>query len=283
MREPLILVAALLVVTASAGSSDGGSDFLYGTDGSTLTISGTQQQPGMPVIPNRPNTPGTPHTPGIRTDSTTPGSSAEPAPPSDRAVQLAACMDDSGTIRCSKRASPSEPTPVADAPSPAAPAPPTITITDLAQFAPPPTAASADPGNVGIADLPTNFIAAADVRTQTGELFGIPLTVRFSPAAYIYDYGDGSTMSTARAGRTWEELGQAQFTPTPTTHVYEERGNYVARVDVAYATEVDLGTGWIPLPGQITTTGTPQQIRILEAHTALVAHTCTEDPQGGGC
>ncbi|NKF31439.1 hypothetical protein HER21_33920, partial [Pseudomonas sp. BGM005] len=60
-------------------------------------------------------------------------------------------------------------------------------------------------------------------------------------------------------------------------------GNYLARVDVAYTAEVDVGTGWIPLPGEITAMGTPQTIRILEAHTALVARTCTEDPHGIGC
>jgi hypothetical protein len=246
------------------------------TDGSSLTISGTQQRSGTPAVPNTPGMPGT-------RDASTPGSPTEPAPPSDRAIRLADCMDDSGTVRCHEPTRPGESSPIRDNGAPAAPSTPTITITDLAQFAPPPLTASADPGNVGIAGLPTNFIAAADVHTQTGELFGVALSVRFSPITYLYDYGDRSTSSTAVPGRTWQELGQAQFTPTPTTHVYKVRGNYLARVDVAYTAEVDFGTGWIPLPGEITTIGAPQEIRILEAHTALVAQTCTEDPHGIGC
>ena len=278
MRRELMLLTALLVIPAAVNSSDGGSDFLYGTDGSSLTVSGTQQRPGTPANPNTPHTPGTPDT-----RNTSPGSPTEPTPPSDRAIRLADCMDDSGTVRCHTPTSPSEPAPIREDGPPAAPETPTITITDLAQFAPPPLTASADPGNVGIAGLPTNFIAAADVHTQTGELFDIALTVRFSPTTYLYDYGDRSTSSTAVSGRTWQELGQAQFTPTPTTHVYQERGHYLARVDVAYTAEVDFGTGWIPLPGEITTIGTPRTIHILEAHTALITHTCTENPHGTGC
>lgn len=278
MRGAVGILAGLLVLLVSADSGDGGSDFLYGTDGSTLTISGTQQQPGTPAVPN---SPGIPDARSIRDG--TPQAPAEPAPPSERAIRLAACMDDSGTVRCLDRPVPGEPAPVADHAEPAGPETPTITITDLAQFAPPPLTASADPGNVGIAGLPTNFIAAADVHIQAGELFGVPLAVRFSPTTYLYDYGDRSTSSTAVPGRTWEELSQAQFTPTPTTHVYQKRGDYIARVDVAYTVEVDLGAGWIPVTGQITTTGTPQEIRILEARTALVAHTCDENPAGVGC
>nr|WP_201470294.1 hypothetical protein [Microbacterium hydrocarbonoxydans] len=170
-----------------------------------------------------------------------------------------------------------------DAEIPATPATPTITVTDLAQYAPPALSVSVDPGNVGIAGLPANFIAASDAHIQAGELFGIPLIVRFSPTTYTYDYGDSSSLTTSATGRTWEELAQAQFTPTPTSHVYRDRGVYITRVDVRYTVEIDLGSGWITVPGELLTTGTPQEIRILEARTALVAHTCTEDPQGTGC
>lgn len=158
-----------------------------------------------------------------------------------------------------------------------------ISVSDLAQFSPAPTVATAEPGNVGIADLPTNFTASAQPQVQTGELFGVPITVRFAPSTYLYDYGDGTTATLTAPGQTWEALGQPQFTPTPTTHVYGQRGDYTATVAVGYTVEIDLGTGWIALAGQITIPGTPQIVRILEAHTALVAHTCTEDPDGIGC
>lgn len=165
----------------------------------------------------------------------------------------------------------------------ASPGTPTVTITDLASFAPSPVALSAEPDNVGIADMPANFLATASVHTQTGTLFGQPLSVRFTPVGYDYTYGDGTTATLTAAGRTWAELGQAQFTPTPTSHVYADRGIYDADVDVRYTAEIDFGTGWYPIDGELTTDGPAQRIRIFEAHTALVAYTCEENPSAPGC
>lgn len=163
------------------------------------------------------------------------------------------------------------------------PGTPTITITDLASFTPEPTTLTVEPGNAGIADMPANFLAEAPVHTQTGALFGIPLTVRFTPIAYDYTYGDGTTATVTSPGRSWADLGQAQFTPTPTSHVYADRGTYNADVDIRYMAEIDFGLGWYPITGELTSDGPVQQIQIFEAHTALVAHTCTEKPTAPGC
>lgn len=265
-----------VIATSSCARSLETAGLCGSINGTTLTVSGTQQHSGSPVSPAAPGSLGE-HT------DTASHTSTGPAQPSQRALELAACMDDSGTTRCLDATGPREPAPSREGVEPGAPATPPIAITDLVRFAPPPVTASADPGNMGIADLPTNVIASAEVHVRTGELFGIPLTVRFSPTTYVYDYGDGSTTSTASAGLTWEQLGQAQFTPTPTSHVYRDRGTYAARADVVFSAEVDIGSGWVPVSGQITTPGIPQEIRILDARTALVAHTCIEDPRGAGC
>lgn len=160
---------------------------------------------------------------------------------------------------------------------------PAITITDLARFAPAGTALSGEPDNLGVAGLPTNFVASASVQTQNGDLFGFPIRVRFTPATYSFHYGDGATDSGSEGGTSWASLGQAQFTPTNTSHTYAERGTYDARVDVAYTAEIDLGGGWFSVAGQLSTTGPAQEIRIFEAHTALVANTCAERPSAPGC
>ncbi|MGK3950511.1 hypothetical protein [Microbacterium sp. K2] len=188
-------------------------------------------------------------------------------------------MNDSGTTRCAPRLN----RPAAPATTPPATGTPTIVISDLARFAPASVLATAEPGNVGIAGMPTNFTAAATPQVQDGDLFGVPLRVRFAPAGYDYTYGDGSSATVTTPGQTWEALGQAQFTPTPTSHVYREPGVYPARVDIRYTAQVYLGGGWIDVPGQLTTNGATQEIRILEARTALVAHTCDENPAGVGC
>ncbi|MFB4352047.1 hypothetical protein RAC69_02780 [Microbacterium sp. LS_15] len=158
-----------------------------------------------------------------------------------------------------------------------------MTIADLQQFAPPATSATVEPGGIGVAGLPANFVAAAEPHTVTGTLFGAPLSVRFTPTSYEYSYGDGTSALLTTPGRSWADLGQAQFTPTPTSHVYERRGVFFADVDIHYTAEIDLGGGWIPVTGEIITDGPPQRIRVLDARTALVAHTCTERGDAPGC
>lgn len=173
-----------------------------------------------------------------------------------------------------------------DPEDPTAPDPPPIpeiTLTDVARFAPAAVPIGAEPGNAGIAGMATNFVAAASVQTSSGTIFGLPVSVRFTPVAYDYDFGDGTSASFTTAGVSWQELGQAQFTSTPTSHVYAERGTYTATLSIRYAAEVDLGGGWFPLSGQLSIASGPQEIRIFEAHTALVARTCGESPGAPGC
>jgi len=275
-----IVVTSALGFTSSPATFEAGCSpetsllgFCGSTDGSSLTISGTQQQPSTDPGTNSRKSNGGPGSPGG------PSGPGTPSGPSQEAIDLAACMDDSGTTRCAPRPN----RPAAPATPPPATGTPTITISDLARFAPASVLATAEPANVGIAGMPTNFTGAATPQIQGGELFGVPLRVRFVPAAYDYTYGDGSSATLTTPGQTWEALAQAQFTPTPTSHVYREPGAYPARVDIRYTAQVDLGGGWIDVPGQLTTSGATQEIRILEARTALVAHTCDENPAGVGC
>lgn len=168
------------------------------------------------------------------------------------------------------------------APRPAAPGP-ALTITDVAQFAPDPAATSAEPSNIGVAGLPTNFLTPTAPPARTGTLLGTPITVRFTPVRYDFVYGDGTTASTTAPGLPWAALRQSQLTPTPTSHVYRARGTYTATTAVHYTAELDTGSGWVPLPGELTIPGPGQAIRIYEATTALVRHTCTEQPTAPGC
>lgn len=168
-------------------------------------------------------------------------------------------------------------------PRPGTEAMPSLSVSDLAGFAPATVRVAAEPDNVGVAGLPTNFLSAAQVHTRTGELFGTPVRVRFTPVGYDYEYGDGSSATLTAAGRSWRDLGQAQFTATRTSHVYSHRGTYSAEVDIRYTAEVDLGTGWLDVIGELRSEGEPQEITVYEARTALVARTCGENPAAPGC
>ena len=261
------LIAASLVAfvgPASAAANDGGADFLTGTDSQTVAISGTQTQTSSD---------------GPRDSAPRPDSPSSPAFPVHE-FDFDSCLDDWNSSRgCFRTVIDEEPS----SPGADSPAVPVITIDDLAQFAPDPVANEGEPDNVGVAGMPTNFIAAASVHTRSGTLFGAPLSVRFTPVGYEFVHGDGTSATSSTGGQTWSALGQSPFTPTSTSHVYSERGTYQAHVTVRYAAEVDLGGGWFPVVGDLTIPGPAREIRIFEAHTALVAFTCAQRPSAPGC
>ncbi|WP_344782287.1 hypothetical protein [Microbacterium kribbense] len=186
----------------------------------------------------------------------------------------------SPTVACAGGVTPS-PKP---SPTPTQRTIPAITLTDLVSFRPAPPRLASEPDGIGVAGLPLNLVATTSMQRLTGTLFDFPVTVRFAPHHYDWHYGDGATQTTAGGGATWAATGDPQFTPTPTSHTYTQRGTYTASVTVFYAPDVNFGDGiWRPVAGYVTATSTTQSIRILEARTALVAHTCVEDPAGPGC
>ncbi|WP_157541107.1 hypothetical protein [Microbacterium sp. XT11] len=216
-----------------------------------------------------------PSTPGK-----SPKDTSRPSPaPENKDTRLSDCLNEwDGNRHCFRKSTEPSPEPAAAAPAPFA-----ITITDLAQFAPEPPTLTTEPATAGIAGTPTNFLTTATPHTRTGTLFHHPLTIHFTPTHYTYDYGDTTTLTLTTPARTWNDLTQPDFTPTPTSHTYTHRGTYTTTVTTHWTATIDLGTGPIPIPGELTTTSPPHTLTIYEAHTALVTHTCTEQPTAPGC
>lgn len=160
---------------------------------------------------------------------------------------------------------------------------PEVTIDDLASFRPAQPTLTGEPEGFGVVGMPANLVAAASEQILAGSLLGWDVSVRFTPAAYVFDYGDGATARSRDGGATWPQLGQAQFTPTSTSHVYSARGTYPAAVTVQYAASVDFGTGWRPVAGFVSVTAAGYDVRVVEVRTALVDRTCVENPRGPGC
>ena len=273
MRWLTLTAVVLALAVPSQSPADpppkvGGTSAIIGNTGSEVTAYAESQIPGTSK-----GTGGGNHVaPVVNIDNYTP----PPPPPSPFEV----CLDAWEKNRsCYVPLEPTEPGD--DAPEPVEIPP--ITISDLASFAPETSLLTGEPENLGVAGLPANFVATAEQHTQNGTLFGFPISVRFTPASFTFHYGDGQTLTNDSGGQSWEDLDLPQFSPTDTSHTYTERGTYTATVDVAYTAEIDLGGGWFSITGELTTTGAGQDIRIYEAHTALVAHTCTEDPDGPGC
>lgn len=262
----LVAIIAISGALFAAGASDdddgiGGVDLVTGTDGTDVVIDGTHETDGTDGTETGPD------------DWQEPIGPVTPQGPSDLDTCLEDWESDKNCFEPIEETEEEEEEP--DIPS--------VTITDLVRFAPAGSVLTGEPNNVGVAGLPTNFVTAASTQTVAGELFGFPLSVRFTPVAYDFIYGDGATSTSTTGGASWVDLAQAQFTPTDTSHAYRERGTYIAQVNVRYSAEVDFGAGWFPIAGQVTANGAPQEIRIFEAHTALVAFTCAEAPHSPGC
>jgi hypothetical protein len=158
---------------------------------------------------------------------------------------------------------------------------PEVTIEDLASFVPATPALTGEPLGLGVVRMPTNVVATASEQRLSGTLFGYAVTVRFVPTAFRFDYGDGAARTATTGGASWDALGQAEFTPTPTSHVYTAPGTYPVRVTTEYSASVDFGTGsWRPVPGVVRSTSPAYGVRVVEVRTALVDRTCLEDPHG---
>ena len=232
-------------------------------DGTSVTVGGTQTTGG-----SNDNSPRSENSPSNRNDS----SDAQTAPPA--APDRILCTDWEHEFiyvaDCIRLVPEEDSSPV-------------VTIHDLVRFLPNGAAFTVEPEGVGVVGLPANFVARTGPHTAHGMLFGRPMSVRFTPAGHTFHYGDGETRRASTGGRTWSALGVPQFTPTDTSHVYRERGTYVTRVDTRYTAELNLGYGWVHLSGELTSRGAEQSIRIYEARTALVAHTCDVNPAAAGC
>lgn len=160
---------------------------------------------------------------------------------------------------------------------------PDVTIDDLASFVPARPTLGGEPAGFGVVGMPTNLVATASTHSLTGPLLGWDVSVRFRPVGFVFDYGDGATVRTTTGGTTWAALGLPQFSPTATSHVYRERGTYTVRLTLQYAADVDFGSGWRPVSGYVNAPAPPYTLEVLDVRTALVEHTCTENPGGPGC
>lgn len=161
--------------------------------------------------------------------------------------------------------------------------PPDVTLSDLASFVPARPSLSGEPAGFGVVGMPTNLVAAASEQWMPGTLLGWDVVVRFVPAGFVFDHGDGTSAYSSTGGLSWASIPAAQFTPTATSHVYRERGTYSVGVTVQYAASVDFGRGWRPVAGFVTSTTGGYDVQVVEVSTALVDRSCAEDPTGPGC
>ena len=159
---------------------------------------------------------------------------------------------------------------------------PAITINDLAQFRPIVGELVVEPDGWGVVGTPTNFYATAETHTMAGELFDMPIEVRWTPSSYIFDYGDGTTETSEASGTAWRGAEES-WTETATSHVYTERSDVTASLTVVFTAEVDAGGGWFAVPGTLPVAAPSVGVKIFEVDTVLTNGDCMANPSAAGC
>jgi len=159
-----------------------------------------------------------------------------------------------------------------------------ITLADIAQFRPDQPIAGGEPAGWTVVGLATNFFATSAPEVHDGTLLGGVASVRFTPVAWHWSYGDGSAASLATGGSRWAALGVAEFDATPTSHTYRAPGSYTIRLSVEYSAEYRLGGApWTRIAGTLQAPANDQEVAAGAAATVLVGRDCRTAASGPGC
>lgn len=217
-----------------------------------VTVSGTQVAPGNAGSPYR--------------------GSWSPPPPKDPVLGSAQCeVKIAGLCRGSS--------PSRNGVERVEPTPPQ-SLSDVVQFAPGATSFVQEPAGWSLPLLPTNVYSTAVETTQSGELLGWPIEVRFTPVAYRWTFGDGSTRLNRIPGESW---GARQFSSSATSHIYELSGDYRISLEVSYEASYRFdGGAFLGLPGEITRSGGEQSVEVLSVTPVLVNKGCQSETLTSG-
>lgn len=159
-----------------------------------------------------------------------------------------------------------------------------VTWADLASFRPVAGAVRMEPDGWSVVGLETNLVADTVAHEVAGELVGHPAVVRFTPVGYRWEYGDGSSASTRQGGTSWAVLGESEFSPTSTSHVFERAGTFGIRSTVEYRADYRFGAdAWVPVAGTLAVPLADRTVVVGRAATVLVGRDCQRNEAGPGC
>ncbi|MGO4692166.1 PKD domain-containing protein [Glaciibacter sp. 2TAF33] len=159
-----------------------------------------------------------------------------------------------------------------------------VSISDVASFKPAVPSQGMEPDGWMVVGLPTNFYAAASVHVRSGLLLGFPADVRFTPAGYRWDYGDGDSLHSRTGGATWAAQNLPEFSETTTSHTFRASGSHTIVLDVIFTAEYRFaGQPWRGIRGTLAVPTQPLTAVAGDAKTVLVERECTLNPSGPGC
>ncbi|MBM7051732.1 hypothetical protein [Rothia sp. ZJ1223] len=130
----------------------------------------------------------------------------------------------------------------------------------------------------------TNLWADAQEQTFDTQISGRSVRVVATPVSYIFDYGDGTTITSFSpgyglpAGQEWADI------PTDTSHVYTETGDYNATVTTVYSGRYSVEGGpWLPVAGTNEVVSDPRVVRVWKVKVGNVAEDCLANSTAWGC
>lgn len=148
----------------------------------------------------------------------------------------------------------------------------TITAQDVAHFLATVGSIRAEPDGWAVVGVPANYWIEVEPFIVDGTLLGNAAQVRFTPVAYVWDYGDGTRRTTTTGGSSWSALGQEELTATPTSHVFRATGSRTVRVTVAFTAQYRLGAGrWTAVAGEVSAAAPAVPVRVVVERTLLTA------------
>lgn len=129
------------------------------------------------------------------------------------------------------------------------------------------------PGSTVLITAPTLFRAVTSVPLApvSKEFFaaGYPVTVTAEPTAFIWDFGDGTRLTTRGPGAAYQpgdDLRDDRFV----VHRYDEAASRQVRLTVEWTGSYELaGVGTVPA-GTVERVAAPITVRVAEARTELV-------------
>ena len=146
-----------------------------------------------------------------------------------------------------------------------------------------PATIGSQPGPHTLRGQETNFYATAQEQHFTITLLGQKVHITATPAAYTWNYGDGTRWGpTPSAGAPLpdERIGEQ----TKTSHPYTATGHYTITVTTHFnGTYTVNGGPSLPIPGQGNIPSNPLALTVWRAVTNNYADNCNQNPNGVGC
>ncbi|WP_133160225.1 hypothetical protein [Cryobacterium zongtaii] len=159
-----------------------------------------------------------------------------------------------------------------------------VRVSDLVSIPADPPTQGMEPNGWLVVGVPANFFATASAHVRSGTLLGASAEVRFTPVGFRWDYGDGTSRTSASGGATWAALNLPEFSETSTSHVFESTGTLSIGLVVSYSAEYRFaGAEWRDVQGLVLVPTRPITAIADRAGTVLVAESCLGNPGGPGC